>query len=408
MARILFVLPECYVLPQPDAGRDHLASLSSAHEGQVLLAYWGLGDQLRPIADTPKFRYDVTHTSRRWGKLRGVVDALVMVRRTLYLHYRDRRFDVIVAYGTKPGIVARLVKLVTGVKVVAEIPGTPATRHLYNLPRRTRRALLQNKMSRWLVAFVIRGVDHVRLGYPDQLAGFSQHGHIPSSVFHYFVPIGSIKPTHIDAKYILSIGFPWYLKGVDVLIKAFRRISGEFPGYRLKIIGHAYGGDREYFETLRAGRSDIEFERGVPYDTSLSLISNCSVLVLASRTESMGRVLLEAMACQKPIVASQVEGIPHYIQHEQNGLLFESENVQDLAFQLKRVLSDAQLAAALAKNGYDTVHERYSEARYAEEFDRMIQEVTGNVSRNDAEGLPTPPPGEAASHSNRELRPTGA
>ena len=96
------------------------------------------------------------------------------------------------------------------------------------------------------------------------------------------------------------------------------------------------------------------------------------MFVLPSRTEAMGRVLLEAMACQKPIVASNVDGIPSVVEHERNGLLFESENVGDLASQLRRVLLDRDLAGKLAQEGHRIVHEKLSEACYLKKFVSMV------------------------------------
>lgn len=371
MAQILYILPG-YVPPESDPQRDQFFYLSDSHEGDVLLSVWGRGDLADTTLRVRNFRYHVTHSEKLWSRLRPLWDVLFMVSRALSLHRRNR-FDVMVAYGTKPGFAALIIKWLTGIKFIAEMPGTPAVVHLYDQPRVTFRARFRNRLSRCLLWPVLRCADHVHLGYPGQLDGCAAARRLSSSVFHYCVPVSTMQPTDVDGRFLLFLGFPWYLKGVDVLIKAFHRIAKEFPEYRLKIVGHCP--NREYFEKLRNGEDRIEFSKGIPYSAALELISSCSVLVLPSRTESMGRVLLEAMAFRKPIVASDVEGIPYYIKHEETGLLFESGNVGDLALQLKRVLSDGNLAASLAKKGYETVHERYSEVRFAEQFNTMIGEV---------------------------------
>jgi glycosyltransferase involved in cell wall biosynthesis len=87
----------------------------------------------------------------------------------------------------------------------------------------------------------------------------------------------------------------------------------------------------------------------------------------------MGRVLLEAMAAARPIVASAVDGIPHYIRHGETGLLFEPENVDDLARQLDRVLGDQDFARQLALRGQAYVHEHLSEEQYAVKFRSMVE-----------------------------------
>jgi glycosyltransferase involved in cell wall biosynthesis len=92
----------------------------------------------------------------------------------------------------------------------------------------------------------------------------------------------------------------------------------------------------------------------------------------------MGRVLLEAMACKKPIIASRVDGIPHYVKHGFNGLLFKSENVEDLATNIRTILNDPEYAAKLGENGQRHVREYLSEDRYIELYKQMIDKLESN------------------------------
>ncbi len=108
-------------------------------------------------------------------------------------------------------------------------------------------------------------------------------------------------------------------------------------------------------------------------------MSKCSLFVLPSRTEAFARVLLEAMASEKPIISSDVDGIPHYIKHGSNGLLFKSENVQDLAQKMRLLLSNQHYASRLAKNGSEYVHQYLSEERYVESFKNMIDVTLSSI-----------------------------
>jgi glycosyltransferase involved in cell wall biosynthesis len=214
----------------------------------------------------------------------------------------------------------------------------------------------------------------VRLLYPAQLPAFATRDPAHTSVFHNFVAVGTIEAAPpapgAASPYILFLGYPWYLKGVDVLIRAFLRIADRFPGYTLRIVGHCP--DRSEFENLRGGCDRIRFERAVPHEQAVRLMEGCSLFVLPSRTEAMGRVLLEAMAAAKPIIASAVDGIPHYIEHGRNGLLFRSEDDADLAAQMERVLADPAFARELGLRGHAHVHERLSEEQYALRFREMV------------------------------------
>lgn len=66
----------------------------------------------------------------------------------------------------------------------------------------------------------------------------------------------------------------------------------------------------------------------------------------------MPRVLLEAMAGRKPIIAAAVGGIPYYMVDDDNALLFEAENVEQLAAKLSILMGDPELQARLGDRGY--------------------------------------------------------
>ena len=111
----------------------------------------------------------------------------------------------------------------------------------------------------------------------------------------------------------------------------------------MKIVGYCPEGFH-YYKSLAKGNENIEFHKPVFYDEVVKLMAACSLFVLPSRTEAMGRVLLEAMACKKPIIASNVGGIPNVIKDGYNGLLFKSEKVDDLADKIRLVLSNKKIS----------------------------------------------------------------
>ena len=154
------------------------------------------------------------------------------------------------------------------------------------------------------------------------------------------------------------------------MIKAFKKVSGEFPEYCLKIVG--YCPDRNPYEQLAGANAKIRLCGPVRYEEVIKLMAECSLFILPSRTEAMGSVLLEAMASKKPIIASNVDGIPTYIKHGYNGLLFQSENVDDLAAKMRSVLKDGDFAGQLGTNAFKYVHEKLSEQCYMERFDHMV------------------------------------
>src|SRR4029079_19216509 len=90
------------------------------------------------------------------------------------------------------------------------------------------------------------------------------------------------------------------------------------------------------------------------------LMQRCEMFVLPSRAEPFGIVLIEAMACRKPVIATRVGGIPEIIEDGQNGILVEPDNPEKLAEAIIRVLKNRDLQTSLANCGYAVVHERFS------------------------------------------------
>jgi len=77
------------------------------------------------------------------------------------------------------------------------------------------------------------------------------------------------------------------------------------------------------------------------------------VLVLPSLEERQGKVLLEAMACSVPVVASDAGGIPSVIEDGVNGILCDPYSIEDIAQKISRVMQDPELRERLVQNGYE-------------------------------------------------------
>ena len=77
-------------------------------------------------------------------------------------------------------------------------------------------------------------------------------------------------------------------------------------------------------------------------------LSRIDVFVLPSRTEALSNALMEAMACGCCAIASRVGGNPELIDDDENGLLFEVDNVPQLTGQLEAVLADPSRRGRLA------------------------------------------------------------
>ncbi len=101
----------------------------------------------------------------------------------------------------------------------------------------------------------------------------------------------------------------------------------------------------------------------------------CDVNVLASTSDGFGLVLVESMAMGTPVVGTRSGGILNVIDHEENGLLFDDNDIDGLSDCILRMLNDAQLRENCIRNGYRTAFERFSIEKTAENYERLFESI---------------------------------
>jgi glycosyltransferase involved in cell wall biosynthesis len=375
--KLLFFIPS---LPFSFADKDRFTCLADHGISGDIVVGWGVNkdnDNIRKLishvqSKTNKFKYHIFLTTSRLSIFRSVLKAIFYLYKGTILAFTGKH-DVIVSYGTQcSGLVALIISLLLRVPFVVIVAGNPYARCeslSYEATSLSRfKTLIQQSISK----LVIRRANHLQLLYPTQIKQWERSKN-NISIFHDYASIESIVPSNESDKYILFLGYPWYLKGVDILIKAFNKISSDFPDYKLKIVGWCT--DKRYYEGLVQGNTNIELCDPVYFEEAMDLMRKCYAFVLPSRSEAMGRVLLEAMAFEKPIVASNVDGIPYIIRDGYNGLLFENEDVNGLADKLNTILSSTDYAKYLAKNGLEYMNTFLTPERYGKLFTEMIHQV---------------------------------
>jgi len=171
------------------------------------------------------------------------------------------------------------------------------------------------------------------------------------------------------------------LKGHDVFLKAAQRVMAEIPQACALIVGAPVTGSEAYGQELAAlaaslGIGDRVIFTGFRNDIP-DLLQVIDVLVFASRSaEGFGRVIAEAMAMKKTVVATRTGGPSEIIEHEQTGLLIPTEDDKAMAAAIVRLLRDKSFASELAERAYVRAYDRYSAPVHArklqEAYDRTL------------------------------------
>lgn len=332
-----------------EAQLGHLAeAFGSSFDGEILTWATTPGELVKGRFRV--HRHAIPYEKPLWARLRYVVK---LIRRALYLRWRERRRLVVVSYDPfQSGIIGLLIKWLTGAAFVCEVNGVygdPAT--LVDMKDPNRAAKRRRRMLR-VGSFVLRRSDAIKLLYPGQLVGFSvpEH-HPPRYSFHDLVNGPRFEPKGLKSeKTILLVGYPYLLKGVDVLLRAFSRLAEDFADWQLKLVGF------QLQERAAAEAADVPypadrvaFPGPIPPDEVATAMEKASIFALPSRSEGMGRVLLEAAFAGRPRVASTAGGIPYVVEHGVDGLLVEPGSVDDLEQALRKLMSDPELRARLGR-----------------------------------------------------------
>jgi phosphatidyl-myo-inositol alpha-mannosyltransferase len=169
-----------------------------------------------------------------------------------------------------------------------------------------------------------------------------------------FSPGNLRRPEFSDDKLnILYVGRLEKRKGVEYLIKAYALIKNRLPMTRLIIVGSGTRWSRKLHTLIKnIAVQDVIF-KGYVDDIELPSYY-CSADVFCSPAifgESFGIVLLEAMACRIPVVASNIDGYSEVISNGEEGLLTEPGNEDDLARSLLTVLENPSLRMRMGSEG---------------------------------------------------------
>ncbi len=144
-----------------------------------------------------------------------------------------------------------------------------------------------------------------------------------------------------------------YTKGLDLLMAAFGVIADDFPGLRLVLAGYEFDRFSALRDMLRPDlRGRVEYAGFVTGTRKQELLSGAAVVVLPSRHESSPISILEAAACARPVIVSDIPELA-FVREQQMGVSFKSGSSDDLSRKMTHLLNDSGLRRGLGLQGRD-------------------------------------------------------
>jgi len=166
-------------------------------------------------------------------------------------------------------------------------------------------------------------------------------------------------------------------KGIDILLEAFNQLSKSNLQTHLLIIGN--GSDQNKVTNYcNASKCKITFLSSK--ENIFDFYNLMDVIVLPSRVDPFPLVMLETALIQKPFIGCNVDGIAELIEHEKDGLLFESGDAGDLVKQIIKIIDDKKLADLLAKNLNKKVLESFTVQRIISQYEKLYRNILNDVN----------------------------
>jgi N-acetyl-alpha-D-glucosaminyl L-malate synthase BshA len=164
------------------------------------------------------------------------------------------------------------------------------------------------------------------------------------------------------------------VKRVTAVVQVFHRIQQQLPA-RLVLVGDGpeLGTARRTAEELGIAR--LVYPAGAQQEV-LPLLSIADVFLLPSAQESFGLAALEAMACEVPVVASDVGGLPEVIEHGVCGFLHPPDDLDGMAASAVALLSDDDLHRRIVDAAVRRVREMFCEERVVPMYEALYGEVS--------------------------------
>ncbi len=168
-----------------------------------------------------------------------------------------------------------------------------------------------------------------------------------------------------DVTVLLWVGKPGPVKRVDDLLKALFIIHQSNDAVWLIVVGDVAKHQPALFDLAEALgiASHVHFVGLVPHTDLPDYYRLCDIYVHSSAYEGLGKVMIEAAACGKPIVSTRTSGAQAIIKDGETGLLTEIENPADLADKILQLVDNPDLAKAMGQAGQQYVQRKFDHTR---------------------------------------------
>ncbi len=185
----------------------------------------------------------------------------------------------------------------------------------------------------------------------------------------------------IDRPFVLFVGRNSYDKGAHHAVEAVLRLHRKGKDVQLVLAGQMTPEFRRYWHRLNTDAQRRIRRLGVIGEADKhSLLQACEALLLPSRTDSFGIVILEAWAHSRPVIAAEAGGIPGVIDDGQDGLLVPFGDIEGLSRAIRALLDAPDLSHRMGERGRTKVTQTYTWEKVACRVGAVYQSLVSEIT----------------------------
>ena len=308
-----------------------------------------------------------------------------------YILARKKRFDVIHAHPSFPsGFTALLAKLLLGIPVICTSHGDDVQID-WEIGYGARR----NRIVSWLTKLTLKNVDLHTVVSRCMIGDAIEAGSNPSKIRVVYNGINldsiprsynsqSLKKHGIEAEdfIILFLGRLHPKKCPEDLVKAFPKVVEKVPNAKLVFAGK--GKEEMKLEKMVSDlnlKDKVIFAGFVSEDEKWDLLKRCDAFILPSVVEGHPITVIEAMACSKPVIVTNIGPFPEIIRDGETGLLVPLHSPDALANAIVELALDEEKRIKMGKMARRDVEERFDINKIADEYLSIYEELINKKKR---------------------------
>lgn len=294
---------------------------------------------------------------------------------------RGQKYDIVHTHNSKAGFIGRLAARIAGAPIIVHTIHGFAFHEFEKPPRQKLFIILERFAARFTdkLITVSEPLKHwgLRLGIGRLDKYITIYDGIEIDIFKLNFDVEKkrrefgIKPNDFVIGVVSKL---WEGKGHKCILHAAKSVVAKVPNVKFMIVGEGYLRKELEELTHKLGLGDYVIFTGFRTDIA-EITAMFDVAILASFFEGMGRVLLEAMASGKPVVATRVGGIVDVVRDGETGILVPPGDSKALAEAIITLLKDEDLARRMGEAGRRRIDSKFSARTMVEKTEKVYEEL---------------------------------